>query len=127
MKLKGKIQRILPMQRGTSQKGNEWQKVEFIVEETDTAYPDIICISAMNDHVQELLGFNQGDLVEVDITCRCNEYKGKVYNSISLFSITKAEATQQAPAQPQPQSSQAPAPQQVRNETIFQGGDGLPF
>lgn len=115
MKLKGKIQRLLPMQQGTSQKGNQWQKVEFIVEEANATYPDILCISAMNDHVQELLGFNAGDLVEVDFSCRCNEYNGRVYNSLTLFKIEKIGASQQAP-QPQP----------VSNETI-QGDDGLPF
>ena len=121
MKLKGKIQRILPIQQGTSVAGNQWQKVEFIVEETGSEHPDILCISAMNDRVQELLGFNNGDEVEVDISCRCNEYNGRVYNSLNLFKIEKT-GVQQAPA-PQPM----PQPQQVHNETLFHGNDDLPF
>lgn len=121
MKLKCKIQRILPMQQGTSKAGNNWQKVEFVVEETGSEHPDIICISAMNDHVQELLGFNNGDEVEVDFSCRCNEYNGRVYNSLNLFKIEKVGAPQQAP-QPMPQPQQP-----VRNETLFQGNDDLPF
>lgn len=121
MKLKGKIQRMLPMQQGTSKAGNNWQKVEFVVEETGSEHPDIICISAMNDHVQELLGFNNGDEVEVDFSCRCNEYNGRVYNSLNLFKIEKVGAPQQAP-QPMPQPQQP-----VRNETLFQGNDDLPF
>lgn len=114
MKLKGKIQRILPMQSGTSKAGNEWQKVEFIVEETGTEHPDIICISAMNDHVQELLGLNAGDEVAVSFSCRCNEYNGRVYNSLNLFKIEKQVA-------PLPQ--QQPFEQQQGQ----QADDGLPF
>lgn len=121
MKLKGKIQRMLPMQQGTSKAGNQWQKVEFIVEETGSEHPDILCISAMNDHVQELLGLNIGDAVEVDFSCRCNEYNGRVYNSLNLFKIEKVDAQQQQAPQPMPQ------PQQVHNETLFQGNDDLPF
>ena len=117
MELKGTIKKILPMQSGKSQKGNDWQKVEFVVEETGEAYPDTVCISAMNDHVQELMGINQGDLVNVEFSCRCNEYNGKVYNSISLFKITKIEGQQQAPA-PQPFPQQG----QTSNDN-----DGLPF
>ena len=115
MRLKGKIQRIIPMQSGTSKAGNEWQKVEFIVEETGTEHPDILCVAAMNDHVQELLGFSQGDEVEVEISCRCNEYNGRVYNSLNLFKIEKVGIPQPAP-QPQPVSS-----------ATIQGDDGLPF
>ena len=116
MKLKGTIQRILPMQSGTSKAGNEWQKVEFVVEEVNAPHPDIVCISAMNDHVQELLGFNAGDIVEVEFSCRCNDYNNRVYNSISLFKITKDGIS--APVQPQ----QQPIPLQEKEQ-----GDDLPF
>lgn len=121
MILKGKIQRILPLQSGTSQKGNQWQKVEFIVEETGTDHPDVLCISAMNDHVEELMGINQGDAVEVYFSCRCNEYNGRVYNSLTLFKITKIGAA------PQPQAPQ-PMPPTPQQGQVFNGNDdGLPF
>ena len=97
MKLKGKIQRILPIQQGTSEAGNQWQKVEFIVEETGSEHPDILCISAMNDRVQELLGFNNDDEVEVYFSCQCNVYNGRVCNSLNLFKIAKVGAPQPAP------------------------------
>ena len=121
MKLKGKIQRILPMQQGTSKAGNNWQKVEFVIEEVGSEHPDIVCVSAMNDHVQELLGLNVGDTVDVDFSCRCNEYNGRVYNSISLFKIEKVGVPQPQAPQPMPQ------PQQAQNETLFHGNDDLPF
>lgn len=115
MILNGILQRILPMQSGTSKAGNEWQKVEFIVEETGSQHPDVLCITALNDHVQDLVGFNSGDAVEVEFSCRCNEYNGRVYNSLSLFKIAKEKVTAPQP-QPQPQQGQ-----------IFNGGDDLPF
>lgn len=108
------------MQSGVSKQGNEWQKVDFIVEEADKPYPDIVCISAMNDHVQELLGFSSGDLVEVDFRCRCNDFNGRVYNSLTLFKVTKAGAPQQAP-QPIPQ------PQEQASTPLPIPGDDLPF
>ena len=117
MKLKGKIQRILPMQSGTSKNnGMQWQKVEFIVEESRESYPDIICITAFNDKVSELVGYNAGDEVEVDFNCRCNEYNGRVFNSLLLFKITKVE--QQAPQPP----AQTQSPMQASDP-----GDDLPF
>lgn len=121
MILEGTIQRILPMQQGTSQKGNEWQKVDFVVEESGSQHPDIVCVSAMNDHVQELLGLNVGDYVEVDFRCRCNEYNGRVYNSLTLFNIKKAPVNPQQAPQPMPQQqAQAGTPLPIP-------GDDLPF
>lgn len=121
MKLKGKIQRILPIQQGTSKAGNQWQKVEFIVEETGSEHPDILCISAMNDRVQELLGFNNGDDVEVDFSCRCNEYNGRVFNSLMLYRIEKVGVPQ--PQAPQPMQQ----PQEQASIPLPIPGDDLPF
>lgn len=123
MKLKGKIQKMLPMQSGVSKNnGKEWQKVEFVVEVSDNkTYPDTLCICAFNDKVTELVGINQGDEVEVEFDCKVNEYNGRVFNSLMLYKIEKVGAPQQAP-QPMPQPQQP-----VRNDTIFQGGDNLPF
>lgn len=123
MKLKGKIQRLLPMQQGTSKNGNPWQKVEFIVEESGETYPDILCITAFNDKVGELTGINPGDEVEVEFNCRVNEYNGRVYNSLSMYKIEKSSA-QQAPA-PLPQ--QQPFEQQQGNTPLPIPGDDLPF
>ena len=123
MKFTGKITKILPIQRGTGKtSGKEWQKVEFVIEENAEQYPDSLCIAAFNDKVEELVDINVGDLVDVEYNGRCNEYNGRVYNSLNLYKIVKIEqqVAQQAP-QPMPQ------PQQVHNETLFQGNDGLPF
>jgi hypothetical protein len=110
------------MQSGVSKNnGKEWQKVEFVVEESDKTHPDTLCICAFNDKVTELVGINQGDEVEVEFDCRVNEYNGRVFNSLMLYNIEKVGAPQQAP-QPMPQPQQP-----VRNDTIFQGDDDLPF
>lgn len=122
MKFKGKITNILPMQSGTGKaSGKEWQKVEFVVEEGAQQYPDSVCIAAFNDKVEELVGVNVGDTVEVDFNCRCNEYNGRVYNSLNLHKIEKAGGQQ--PAQ-QP----APQPSHERQDNLFgSSGDDLPF
>jgi len=112
MIFRGKIQKVLPIQTGTSKNsGNEWRKVEFIVEEI-AEYPDILCIAALNDKVDELMTVNVGDIVEVDFRCRCNEYNGRVYNSLSLYRITKEQATapqyDTAPDVPSPEYNDLP-------------------
>lgn len=123
MKFTGKITKILPIQRGTGKtSGKEWQKVEFVIEENAEQYPDSLCIAAFNDKVEELVGINVGDLVDVEYNGRCNEYNGRVYNSLNLYKIEKVGAPQQQAPQPMPQPQQP-----VRNDTIFQGGDDLPF
>ena len=120
MTLKGKIQRLLPLQQGVSQKGNQWQKVDFIVEESGAAYPDSLCITAFNDKVGELTDINPGDEVEVEFNCRVNEYNGRVYNSLSLFKIAKAAQQVNTPA-PMPQQQPFEQQQGPQND------DNLPF
>lgn len=121
MNFTGKITKMLPIQRGTSKaSGKEWQKVEFVIEENVEQYPDSLCIAAFNDKVEELVGINVGDIVNVEYNGRCNEYNGRVYNSLNLYKIEKVGAPQPAP---QPQQAQQP----MSNVSIPQGGDDLPF
>lgn len=122
MKLKGKIQRMLPMQSGVSKNnGKEWQKVEFVVEESGKTHPDTLCICAFNDKVTELVGINQGDEVEVEFDCRVNEYNGRVFNSLMLYRIEKVGVPQpQAPQPMQQPQAQASIPLPIP-------GDDLPF
>ena len=41
-KVTGKVEKILPVVKGTSKAGAEWQKLEFVVK-TDDEYNNIYC------------------------------------------------------------------------------------
>ena len=132
----------MPTQTGTSQSGKEWQKREFIIEETVGNYPNSLVITAFGDRVEKLNTLRVGDYVTARFDTQVREYNGRAFNNITLYDITQpqAQAQQQpqaymgAPQQAMPQQYQAaPAqpyqtvPAQPMQQQQVQRGDDLPF
>ncbi|MFY8190480.1 MAG: DUF3127 domain-containing protein [Bacteroidia bacterium] len=87
----GKIIQILPSTTGTSKAGKDWVKQEFIVE-TQEAYPKKICVSLMNDKVQELKKYVPGNEVKVSLNIESREYQGKWYTNVNAWRIEPGNA-----------------------------------
>ena len=86
MEFKGKIKNILPLQKGTSAKG-EWQKIEFVVE-TQEQYPRSVLVSAMKPEIIAIVqDCKIGDDVTLQINPKVNEYQNKFYNSLTVWSL----------------------------------------
>ena len=94
-KVTGKVEKILPVVKGTTKAGAEWQKLEFVIK-TDDEYNNIYCFEIFGDEKVE--AFNKftklNDMVDVKFNVKCNEWKDKFYTSLAAWSVFKAEAAE---------------------------------
>ena len=88
MRFTGKITKVMPVQTGTSEKGNEWKKQTIVVVDDDrnVAYPDEIVLDIWNDHIPEL-PLAVGQHVEVFFSIRTRSYNEKLFNDFNVFKI----------------------------------------
>lgn len=84
MNVKGRIKLIKDTQ--TFESG--FTKREFVVT-TQEQYPQDIKIEFIKDKCDILNNYNEGDLVDVSINLRGNEYEGKYYVNIQGWKIDK--------------------------------------
>ena len=83
MEVKGTIKKKLKLQSGTSKAGNEWQKLDVIITQSDE-YSKEVCITAFGDKaIESVKRFNEGDSVEVSVNVESREYNGKYYTNIT--------------------------------------------
>ena len=83
MEVKGIIKKKLKLQSGTSKAGNEWQKLDVIITQSDE-YSKEVCITAFGDKaIESVKRFNEGDSVEVSVNVESREFNGKYYTNIT--------------------------------------------
>ena len=89
-KLKGKIEKFLDVESGTSKQGKEWSKQCYLLR-TDNEYTPTYCFEVFGvEKVENLTKYNKvGDLVDVTFSINVNEWNGKYYTSLSSFRIDK--------------------------------------
>lgn len=100
MEFKGRIYRLFPVQSGTSAKGTDWQKQDFIFEyfEHDTdRWSDKVLLSIMNDRIREC-DLHEGDEVIVGFGHSVREYQGRYFNDVRLYKLEKASKAMPANA-----------------------------
>ena len=91
-----KIKEILPLQQGTSERG-DWQSQEVIVEENaNVQYPNQLLLRLRGDKTAQLTRLKVGDVVDVMYASTVRAYNTKdgrkVYNTeINCWSIRKVE------------------------------------
>jgi len=66
---------------GISKAGKPWSKQEFVIETFDT-YPRKVCLSVMNDKVNELERYNVGDTINASLNIESREYNGRWYTDV---------------------------------------------
>lgn len=118
MEIQGKTIAALPIESGTSAKGNTWQKRNFVIE-TSGQYPKKVCFQLFGDKVNDCP--NVGEEVKVSFDPESREWNGKWFTQLNAWKVERPQVTQPTqaaypPAQPQPQAQTAP-----------QGADDLPF
>lgn len=88
MKFTGKITRVMDVQTGTSEKGNEWKKQTIVVTDDDpnVAYPDEVVLDLWNDRIPEQ-PLEVGQHVEVFFSVRTRSYNEKLFNDYNVFRI----------------------------------------
>lgn len=126
MEFTGIIQRILPIQSGTSQSGNEWKKQDFVFEyfETpDQRWSDKVVLSIMNDRINEF-DLKVNDKVRIGFGHRIREYNGRLYNEVQIYKMEKLTDSQSERVS---DKEQKPTSSQAELSTGIEKTDDLPF
>jgi predicted SnoaL-like aldol condensation-catalyzing enzyme len=88
--IKGKVFAILAEQKGVSQSGKEWSKIDFVIEETEGQYPKKVSFNAMGEKLLPVVkSLSVGQLVEVHYNLDAREYNGKWFTNINAWRIDK--------------------------------------
>lgn len=97
LKVKGKIEKILEVEKGTSKAGKDWKKQSFILN-NGAEWNNLFCFELFGDEkVENLTKYNKvGDEVEVSFNVKCNEWKGKYFTSLDAWKVFKSGAEEVA-------------------------------
>ncbi|MBE6209336.1 MAG: DUF3127 domain-containing protein [Rikenellaceae bacterium] len=99
MDINGLVYKILPVQSGTSARG-EWQKREIIIEQPDE-FNRKVCVTFFGDKAAEAANLREGDKVSISINIESREYNGRWYTNVNAWRINQAPAAATAtPAAP---------------------------
>ena len=91
-KFEGTIQKVFETKQGTTQKGDQWKAVEFLVTEKKE-YPQsaVFKIFGSGDKLEKVDNFLKyqkvGDDVTVSFNLKTSEYNGKTYNGVEAWSV----------------------------------------
>lgn len=118
MELKCRVARVLPIEKGTSKSGKEWQKATLIVEYGEGQYVKQLAVVNMK-HAEAFAQIVVGSEVTMQVEAESREFNGKYYTTVNCW---KWEVT--ANAAPQTQYQQ---PVQQVAQTQPQQNDDLPF
>lgn len=122
MELNVKIVEVLPVQKGTSSKG-EWEKHQFVVSWMDGQYEQKLCLEVMNadkwDKMKQSVVVGNEVLVKFNVSSR--EWNGRYFTTASCYYCSTIGGVQQAQAQAPVQAPQQPisAPQQDDSSLPF--------
>ena len=99
MIITGRISKVLPLTSGTSAGGNEWHRQDFIFEffeNPSDRFPDKVLLSLLNDKIKEYAP-NENEEVTIGIGHRVDEYNGKFYNKLYVYSFERRGAKEEQP------------------------------
>lgn len=129
--VEGRLHRLF----ATEQKSSSFQTREFVLEIPDGNYPQLIKFQAVQDRCAMLDRFSEGDQVKVSFDLRGREWNGKYLTNLNAWRIESGtgeagqsssggsksaqSASENFPADPFPNYSEAPPPPP--------GMDDLPF
>lgn len=121
LEITGKLIQKLPMLSGTSKTGNNWQKMEFVIETMDQ-FPKKICANLWGDRIDMVSRLNIGDTIKVSFDLESREFNGKWYTDVKAWKVELATAPVPGPVVDPISGSQQP-PISTPTTTVE---DGLP-
>ena len=117
MEIIGKVVAVLELQSGTSKKGSEWKKRDFVIETLDEKFPKKVCFTLFGDRADACPPINS--VVNVAFDIDAHEYNGKWFNSVNAWKVEPAQAQQQAaPQQAAPAPRTSIPPQQAATAPV---------
>ena len=93
LKIKGRIEKIIPGENGISKSGKEWANLQFVIN-TEAQYNPEVCFKLFGtpEKVENFKKFNKvGDNVIVSFNVSSREYNGKYYNDLSAWRVDKQD------------------------------------
>lgn len=111
--VKGIIKRILPIEKGVSQRGNEWARQTVVVEHESGEYPKLIAFNIIGLERITNMVLCEGQQILAYLNINAREYpvdSGKFYNSIECWKVEHEGGTQGGQSSaPAPAAGAAPA------------------
>ncbi len=98
--LEGKVHLINEIQSFPS----GFSKREFVVETTDSQYPQMVKFECVKERTALTDGLQVGDPVRVHFDIRGNEYQGKYYVNLNCWKLDRTEGQQATSGQASPGS-----------------------
>lgn len=119
MEFEGIVYRVLPVVKGTSQRG-EWIKQE-VVFELPGEFSRKICVGFWGDKAHDAASLKEGEKVSVSINVESREYNGRWFTEARAWKMNRAAAETRSI----PPADMPPFPE----ESAFAGdpADDLPF
>ena len=90
MEITGKVVAVLELQSGTSKKGSEWKKRDFVIETLDEKFPKKVCFTLFGDRADACPAIDS--VVNVAFDIDAHEYNGKWFNSVNAWKVEPAQA-----------------------------------
>lgn len=131
VKLTGRIAKVFPITKGTSQRtGNAWVSQEYLFEYhswSGATVPDRIVVRVFGeDRIKNLNLQEREENVTLTLRFQANEYGERWFNEIRVASVERATSHQPSPQEQQP--TPTPAPQTDNNNQEGDEKDNdLPF
>jgi hypothetical protein len=116
MQLTAKLVELLPLQTGTSSKG-EWRKQNIVVE-TEDQYPKKVCISVWGDKI-DANQLQPGNRLRIDFDIESREYNQRWYTDVKAWKIELANANAQGESMPPIDSTFDPGPATAPDDMPF--------
>lgn len=127
MEIVGKLIQLLPLQTGTSARG-EWKRQDFVIE-TEDEYPKKVCISNWNKVDVSSLAI--GSPVKCWINIESREFNQKWYTDVKVWRMEVLSADGQPAGENAPSAPPADVPPPSLDDMPFDSGDNgsddLPF
>lgn len=126
MEITGKVVAVLELQSGTSKKGSEWKKRDFVIETFDEKFPKKVCFTLFGDRADACPSIDS--VVNVAFDIDAHEYNGKWFNSVNAWKVEPAShaTVQTAPQAANPSPAVTAQPAVTKPQTESAGSD-LPF
>ena len=112
MEVKGKLVKILNVEKGVSKAGKEWSSQSIVIDNGAKFNPEL-CIKFFGDKADLLQGVELGNDVTVKINLSSREFNGKWFHAIDGYAITGGSQNEMA-------SNES-------NQSVDNGVDDLPF
>ena len=90
MEFEGVVHKVLPVVKGTSQRG-EWIKQE-VVFELPGEFNRKLCVGFWGDKAQDAANLREGEKIAVSINLESREYNGRWFTEARAWKMSRVEA-----------------------------------